>query len=96
MKKVLIGLLLVSMVLAVISCGGGSKSVKFDPANREHLLEIYATTNYGTEAQKLDLIKKFDLNNNDGWTKYNEGITKIASTDDWTKFVEDAKTYLKK
>ena len=93
MKKVIVGFLLVLFVISLASCGGGG--VKFDPDNREHLLELYAATNYGTDAQKKAAIEKYDFTNPEVMTKYGEGITKISQTDDWIKFLEDAKKYYK-
>ncbi|MCK4667930.1 hypothetical protein KAU33_14335 [Candidatus Dependentiae bacterium] len=93
MKKVIVGLLLVLFIISLASCGGGK--VKFDPDNREHLLELYATTNYGTDDQKYAAIEKYDLNNAEVMKKYGEGITKLYQTDDWTKFLDDAEKYYK-
>ena len=93
MKKVIVGLLLVLFIISLTSCGGGK--VKFNPDNRKHLLEIYAATNYGTDAQKKAAIEKYDFNNAEVMKKYGEGIAKLFKTDDWTKFLEDAEKYYK-
>ncbi len=83
--------ILVSVVICILSITWLSacknRSVKFDPSNEEHVVEIYARTSFGGE-EAIKVIDKYGLKDPEVMEQYSMALAERALTPEiWQEFI---------